>query len=107
MSELLVEVFARADSVSVTPVLQFGPWEPQILWGIVKTSFANPFYIADNCHSPISVTPYDDAEFSPTEVGSTCLSISYAAQSFYNYQQYLTIWAEQTDAGNGTTDLRY
>lgn len=105
--ELLIEIFTYTDYTIVTPVLKFGPWERQTIWGIIKTSFANPFYIADNCQSPILVSHVDDTEYSAENVGTTCLSISYAARAFYNYQQYLTYWAEMTGTGNGTTDQRY
>lgn len=77
------------------------------MWGIVKTSFANPSYIAGNCQSPILVSPYDDPEYSSVNVGTTCLAISYAAQGYYNYKQYLASWAELVGAGNGSTDQSY
>jgi hypothetical protein len=45
-----------------------------MMWGLVQTSYANPYYIEDNCQTPITVAL--DPEFAAT----TCLSIEHAGE---------------------------
>ena len=87
-------------------MLKFGDWENGVLWGVVKTSFANPYYIADNCDTPIQTSEWD-TEYDISVVGSTCLQIDHAAQGYHNYQQFMGIWANLVKAGNGTVDQKY
>jgi hypothetical protein len=87
----------------VTPQLKFGDWNNFRMSGMVRASFANPYYIADKCQTPIQVSTWDP-EYDRTTVGTSCLQIDHAAQGFHNYQQYLGAWAGIVGAGNGTTD---
>jgi hypothetical protein len=90
----------------VQPILKFGPWENRYLYGIVKTSYANPVYLADNCPTPIQVSSWD-TDYSQSLVGDTCLTIAIAAQGLSNYQQYMTSWAQVANSGNGTDNQAY
>jgi hypothetical protein len=90
----------------VTPVLKFGPWQDRYLYGIVKTSFANPTYLKDNCQTPIMTSPWDP-DYSEDNVGGACLTIDHAAQGFHNYQQYMGAWTEIVQSGNGTNVQAY
>lgn len=73
------------------------------MYGLVKTTFANPYYVEGNCQSPIEVSTWDP-EYSATNVGTTCLSIDHAAQGFHNYKGYLSTWAGLVASSNGSTD---
>lgn len=68
--------------------------------GLVKTSFANPYYRGVVCETP--VTALIDPDYS----GDGCLSLRDAGTAFYNYQAYLRQWSELVKSGNGTDDLR-
>jgi hypothetical protein len=87
--------------VVVTPVLKFGPWEPKTVYGLVKTSFANPDYLSQQCATPIQVSSWN-LEYTQALVGDACMEIDHAAQGYHNYQQYMGRWASLTNSGNGT-----
>ena len=91
------------DNYAVTPMLKLDNWENGLMYGVVKTTFANPVYIASSCKTPIQVLQWDD-NYSESLVGSSCLQIDHAAQGYHNYQQYLGFWADLVSSGNGTTD---
>jgi len=90
----------------VTPQLKFSHWENHTMYGLVKTSFANPNYIESNCQNPIQVSTWDP-EYSATDVGTTCVSIDYAAQGLHNFKTYLSYWADVVANGNGTINQQY
>ena len=71
------------------------------MWGNVKTSFANPDYLAKTCQTPILVSSWDK-DYSAANVGQTCLTIDHAANGFHNYQQFMSRWTDIVQAGNGT-----
>jgi hypothetical protein len=74
-----------------------------MMWGQVKTSFANPYYLQNNCKTPIQVNTWDE-NFSESMVGQTCLTIDDAAQGFHNYQQFMDTWTGIARAGGGSID---
>lgn len=84
-------------------MLKFGGWDNHTMYGLVKTTFANPYYVEGNCQSPIKVSTWDP-EYSATNVGTTCLSIDHAAQGFHNYKGYLSTWTGLVASSNGSTD---
>jgi hypothetical protein len=53
------------------------------MFGLVKTTFANPNYLVDQCDTPIQSNSWDP-DYSEANVGQTCLTIDHAAQSFHN-----------------------
>jgi hypothetical protein len=71
------------------------------MFGLVKTSFANPVYLAQQCATPIQVSTWN-TEYTEALVGNACMEIDHAAQGYHNYQQYMTRWADLTTSGNGT-----
>jgi hypothetical protein len=91
----------------VAPVLKFGDWDNQYMYGLVKTSFANPDYQMANCKNPIQVEPWATEYYDAQDVGQTCMTIDDAAQSFYTYQQYLSTWGDLLDTGNGTNEQQF
>jgi hypothetical protein len=86
----------------VAPQLKFGDWQPKLMYGLVKTSFANPVYLAATCATPIQKSTWDQ-DYSPNQVGETCLQLDHVAQGFHNYQRYMTYWTEQIQTGNAST----
>ncbi|OCL08619.1 hypothetical protein AOQ84DRAFT_37209 [Glonium stellatum] len=97
LAALLATLYTPAASALVQPQLKFGDWTPRPAVGLVKTSFANPYYVKDICDTPIQNDP---------DSGSTCLQIEHASQGYHNYQRYLSYWTAISTAKNGTTDLK-
>ncbi|KAL4788786.1 hypothetical protein BDV19DRAFT_398014 [Aspergillus venezuelensis] len=80
-------LYTTAAEALVTPKLKWGSVEDRILVGDVYTSFANVFFLSDNCET--SVALYDDVD----ERNNTCLNMQHAGQAFHNYQAFLHEWA--------------
>ena len=76
------------------------------MYGLVKTTFANAQYQQDHCKTPIQVVSWD-SNYNEQYVGGTCMTISYAAQSFSTYDQYMSSWSDLLNSGNGTTNQQY
>jgi hypothetical protein len=110
MLSLTVAVFAMlystAASALVAPSLKFGGWDNKLMYGLVKTSFANVNYMQDTCPTPIQKVEWDTNR-TPDLVGNTCLQIDHAAQGYHNYQRYMTFWSQLAASGNGTTVQQY
>ncbi len=66
--------YTTASDALVSPHLKYGNWENKKMFGLVKTQYANPQYIAASCRTPIS-TDVDSANS-----GATCLNIQHAGQ---------------------------
>lgn len=56
---IMAMLYTTAAQALVTPMLKFGNWDNHTMYGLVKTTFANPYYIADNCQSPIQPSTWD------------------------------------------------
>lgn len=74
---LISITYTTASDALVSPHLRFGTWDHMVMQGLVKTSYANPFYIEKNCQTPI--TPAIDANASET----TCLDVENAGQGSF------------------------
>jgi len=92
-------LYTSAATALVQPQLKWPEWSPKTMQGLVKTQFANPAYIEQNCQTPISVG-YD-----PNDAGTTCIQIEHAAAGYHNYFAYLGTWAAINDNATGSTDL--
>ena len=66
--------YTTASDALVSPHLKYGKWENKIMWGLVQASYANPYYIEDNCQTPITTT------LDPHYAATTCLSIEHAGE---------------------------
>ena len=99
---LLAMLYSTAATALVAPQLKFGDWQPKLMYGMVKTSFANPVYLAATCMTPIQKSTWDP-DYTPQMVGENCLQLDHVAQGFHNYQRYMTYWAEQIQTGNAST----
>jgi hypothetical protein len=103
---LFAMLYSTAASALVAPSLKFGNWDNYLMYGVVKTSFANVNYMQETCPSPIQKVQWDPNR-TPDQVGNTCLQIDHAAQGYHNYQRYMTFWADLAATGNGTTVQQY
>jgi hypothetical protein len=46
--------YTTASDALVSPHLRFGRWENMVMEGLVKTVYANPSYMKQNCQTPIT-----------------------------------------------------
>ncbi|QDS73583.1 hypothetical protein FKW77_001325 [Venturia effusa] len=104
---LLAMLYTVAAVALVAPQLKFGSWEPRLLYGVVRTSFANVNYLSKNCQTPIQRSTWM-AGYKEAEVGSNCLELDHVSQGFHNYNRYMAYWAVQVETGNASTvDQRF
>ncbi|KAF7719360.1 Uncharacterized protein PECH_004854 [Penicillium ucsense] len=67
------------------------------LSGKIQTSFANVRYLALKCQSPIPRS-MDEASYN-----ETCLQILHAGQSYHNYEQWISSWANLQQRGGSAS----
>ncbi|KAM0154321.1 hypothetical protein ACHAQE_000825 [Botrytis cinerea] len=90
--------YTTASDAIVSPSLQFGKWEHAVMKGLVKTSYGNPVYVAQNCETPISKEM--DSQYS----ASTCVDIDHAGEAYHNFLEYVRTWADiAADGGKGNS----
>lgn len=66
--------YTTASSAIVSPRLQFGKWEHEVMNGLVRTSYGNRFYVEKNCQTPIST------DMDPVYSAATCVDIDHAGE---------------------------
>lgn len=71
---LVAMFYTTASDALVSPHLKFGKAETRLMEGLVKSSFANPAYVAKTCQTPI------DADIDPVDAGTTCLDLVHAGE---------------------------
>ena len=81
-------LYTTASDALVTPKLKFGGVEEKLLYGQVRTTFANNSYQVEHCSTPMTNAT------DPWHYGPTCKAIEHSGQSFHNYAQYLSKWEE-------------
>lgn len=99
LAALMSMIYTVASQALVAPALSFGQTEHRLIYGTVATKFANPDYIMNNCNTPISQS------VDPEEGPRTCIQIEHSGQAYHNYMQYLTLWVDSIDSGNGSDAL--
>ncbi|CAK1365071.1 unnamed protein product [Cercospora beticola] len=108
LAALFAILYTSAATALVQPQLVLPKFESKLLQGLVKSSYANPNYIAENCKTPIKSaydTEFGDASRDASM--TTCLQIEYAANAFSNFHTYLATWRDHAlGYGNATDDLR-
>lgn len=67
----------------VSPKLKFGAWESRELEGLVKASYANPYYIQKACTTPI------DKNMDMYNSAPSCLDVQYSGQSYHNLLSFM------------------
>ncbi|KAK7518575.1 uncharacterized protein IWZ02DRAFT_222253 [Phyllosticta citriasiana] len=80
-------LYTSASDALVQPQLRFNHEHPIDMFAEVYTNWANPSHLSEKCKSPIPLSE------DPTYRNSSCMDISYAAQGYHDYQQYLSEWA--------------
>ncbi|KAK3076724.1 hypothetical protein LTS18_012230, partial [Coniosporium uncinatum] len=98
---VMAMLYTTAADALVQPQLKFGDWDDRIMLGPVRSIFANPKFLSQECQTPIR----NDLDADRDVGGLTCLQIAYAAQGYHNYQRYLGNWDALASSGNGTSDL--
>ncbi|KAI2777441.1 hypothetical protein F4815DRAFT_294982 [Daldinia loculata] len=78
--------YTTASDALVSPKLMFGRWENRELEGLVKASYANPFYVQKACSTPI------DLSMDPNNSAPSCLDVQYSGQSYHNLLTFMTEW---------------
>ncbi|KAF3058166.1 hypothetical protein GL218_05874 [Daldinia childiae] len=78
--------YTTASDALVSPKLMFGRWENRELEGLVKASYANPFYVQKACSTPI------DLRMDPNNSAPSCLDVQYSGQSYHNLLTFMTEW---------------
>lgn len=90
-------LYTSAATALVQPQLKYPGWQSMGMQGLVRTEFANPRYIGQNCKTPIAAT-YDP------DYDVTCVQLEHAAMGYHNYFGYLSSWTDVTNNGTGSSD---
>ncbi|KAK6064716.1 hypothetical protein SCUP515_11598 [Seiridium cupressi] len=85
--------YTTASDAMVTPKLIFGKWEYQELRGLVRASYANPYFVQDTCMTPINKT-LDKYNAAPS-----CLDVYYSGQSYRNLLAFMGTWEKLISNG--------
>ena len=100
LAALIAMLYTTASDALVTPKLKFGKSDHKVMYGQVATSFANTYYVEDQCTTPIQPKTDSDNQ-------DTCIQIQHAGEAYHNYMQYMATWVGNIDSGNGSSDLAY
>ncbi|KAI2463794.1 hypothetical protein F4781DRAFT_104660 [Annulohypoxylon bovei var. microspora] len=90
--------YTTASDAMVSPKLKFGAWEPRSLEGLVKASYANPYYVQKACSTPI------DQTMDPNNSAPSCLDVQYSGQSYHNLLTFMAEWYTIHENGSSTAD---
>ncbi|KAI1812397.1 hypothetical protein GGS20DRAFT_578380 [Poronia punctata] len=88
-------LYTTASDAMVSPKLNMQDWQSVELKGLVKTSYANPFYVGENCQSPLRTVD-------PLNWNYSCLDVLFSGQSYHSLITYLTEWDDINKRGNET-----
>lgn len=107
--------YTTASDALVSPHLKYGSWENKVMYGWVRTSYANAKYIGEHCRTPVPLNA------DPINRGLTCLSVLHAGQGIHmspavqsntdsppahhNHMTFLDAWNQISDIGDGVSDL--
>ncbi|KAI1418545.1 hypothetical protein F5Y13DRAFT_149388 [Hypoxylon sp. FL1857] len=86
IATLCTMFYTTASDAMVSPKLKFGGWESRSLDGLVKASYANPFYAQEACSTPI------DANMDKDNAAPSCLDVQYSGQSYHNLLTFMGEW---------------
>ncbi len=100
LAALMAMLYTTASESLVAPHLKFGKSEHQVMYGKVATSFANTYYVEDQCTTPIQVKTDPSNQ-------DTCIQIQHAGEAYHNYMQYMAVWVGNIDTGNVSSDLAH
>ncbi|KAI6782687.1 uncharacterized protein J7T54_000830 [Emericellopsis cladophorae] len=92
--------YTTASDAMVAPKLKYGGWESKELTGLVRTSYANPQYVAKECPSLLNAQDEPHA-------AASCSNVLYSGASYRNLLKYMSVWTEISENGTGgMTDLK-
>jgi hypothetical protein len=74
IATLVSMLYTTASDAMISPTLQFGRWENREMQSLVRSSYANPTFVAQTCERLI----LDDED--PEYAGTTCLALEHAGQ---------------------------
>ncbi|CAI7610730.1 unnamed protein product [Penicillium glandicola] len=97
VSTFVAMLYTTAAQALVSPKLSLGPVEPRIFQGKVAASFANPYSVAADCETPVTV------EMDEENRNTTCLQIENVGQAYHNYQQWMAQWGKLVNSKNDTS----
>jgi hypothetical protein len=96
VAALLAMLYTSAAAALVQPQLRFRSESTAVMQGMVRSSFANPDYIVQNCSSPRAT--YNEAFNNSNE----CIGIEQSEEDSRTFNTYLRTWNDRisTDARN-------
>ncbi|KAL7623090.1 hypothetical protein AAE478_006769 [Parahypoxylon ruwenzoriense] len=77
--------YTTASDAMVSPKLKFGDWESREIAGLVKASYANPYYVQKACSTPI------DQNLDMVNAAPSCLDVQYSGQSYHNLLTFMYV----------------
>ncbi|OTA89973.1 hypothetical protein M434DRAFT_398298 [Hypoxylon sp. CO27-5] len=86
LATLCTMFYTTASDAMVSPKLKFGAWESRSLDGLVKASYANPYYVQKACSTPI------DQNLDKENAAPSCLDVQYSGQSYHNLLTFMGEW---------------
>ncbi|KAI5927077.1 hypothetical protein F4810DRAFT_429307 [Camillea tinctor] len=89
-------LYTTASDAIVSPKLIFGDWHPKELQGLVKGSYANPYFVKEACATPV------DMNMDNMSSASSCLDVQYSGQSYNNLLTFMREWSK-IHGGSGST----
>jgi hypothetical protein len=98
IATLAATFYTTAAEALAAPKLKFGGWDSHKLVGVVDTAFANVTFLTNSCNIPIPAV--DDVE-----AGRSCLQVSYAGQSYHNFQSFMSNWTAALVKGPGNSTM--
>ncbi|KAI3325922.1 hypothetical protein HD806DRAFT_488657 [Xylariaceae sp. AK1471] len=87
--------YTTASDAMVSPKLKRQGWMVRDMQGLVKVSYANPYYVSDNCQTPLF-----DAD--PDHAKTACLDVLFSGQSYHSLIAFMTEWDGIHYSGNST-----
>jgi hypothetical protein len=91
--------YTTASDAMVAPKIKDGDWEPAILEGHVRSSYANVQYASAQC---ASLTDEDEEE-----AANSCMGVQFSGQSYRNLMNFMASWSAIHDnATDASKNLR-
>ncbi|KAI1432107.1 hypothetical protein GGR50DRAFT_689204 [Xylaria sp. CBS 124048] len=78
-------LYTTASDAMVSPKLKRHDWTMSELKGLVKVSYADPFYVSATCQTPLD-------KFDAVHGPEACLDVLFAGQSYHSLIAYMAEW---------------
>ncbi|KAI2630100.1 hypothetical protein GGS21DRAFT_215407 [Xylaria nigripes] len=86
-------LYTTASDAMVSPKLKRLGWQMMDMQGLVKASYANPYYVSANCETPLNKF---DVLYSP----EACLDVLFSGQSYNSLIAFMAEWEKVSDDRN-------